>query len=132
MIFKYIHQTHTGVVDLAEVAALRDHIQDRWDVSHHRPGEHVDAVIKQGWMQRRAGPHQDHDRIRVASIYYNPDDRSTWTVQPVIREPHYYLKRVSQDVIYPQSYYRLPDPARDLRRLNPELADLLFSPSPPG
>ncbi|MDY0002906.1 MAG: phosphoribosyltransferase [Polyangia bacterium] len=66
------------------------------------------------------------DRIKVASVYYNPEDRSTWTVPPIVRAPDYYLRRVPKDVIYPQSYYRLPDPHRDLHRYHPELAALLF------
>ena len=67
-----------------------------------------------------------HRRIRVASVYYNPSDRSTWTVQPVVTKPDYYLKVVDKDVVYPQSYHRLPAPREDLRRLNPSLAALLY------
>ena len=62
----------------------------------------------------------------MASIYYNPNDRSTWTVQPVVTEPDYYLKIVDKDVIYPQSFYRLANPAGDLQRLYPPVAELLY------
>jgi uncharacterized protein len=68
----------------------------------------------------------NHKRIRVASVYHNPEDRSTWTVRPDIRKPHYYLKEVHQTVIYPSSVHRLPDPQQQLRTLNPELWQVLY------
>lgn len=68
----------------------------------------------------------DHENVRVASVYYNPEDRSTWTVRPDIKQPHYYLRQVDREVIYPASVHKLPDARRDLRRLNPELAQVLY------
>lgn len=67
-----------------------------------------------------------HDRVRVASVYYNPDDRSTWTVRPDIKQPHYWLKMVRKEVIYPYSVHNLPNPHIDLQRLNPELWQVLY------
>ena len=69
----------------------------------------------------------DTERVRVASVYYNPHDRSTWTVRPDVRKPHYYVREVGQEVIYPSSFYKLPDARQDLQRLNPKLAQLIFS-----
>jgi hypoxanthine phosphoribosyltransferase len=66
-------------------------------------------------------------RIRVASVYYNPEDRSTWTTQPYFTRPHYYLRQVSLEMIYPASVHKLPDPRAMLPKLNPQLADVLFS-----
>ena len=82
-----------------------------------------DIILKLKTALRR---NLSHRRIRVASIYYNPNDRSTWTVQPVVTEPDYYLKLVDKDVVYPTSFHRLPDPRNDLRRHSPAVADLLF------
>jgi hypothetical protein len=47
-------------------------------------------------------------------------------VQPVITRPDYYLKQVDREVIYPQSYYRLPDPRGFLRQHQPDMARLLY------
>ena len=82
-----------------------------------------DVVIRLKEALRR---NLDHRRVRVASVYYNPDDRSTWTVTPEIKKPDYYLRRVRDEVIYPASVHKLPDPRRDLRSLDPALWDLLY------
>ena len=68
----------------------------------------------------------NHKRIRVASVYYNPDDKSTWTVRPDIKRPDYFVKVVRQEVIYPYSVFKLPDPRQDLKRLNPRLWEVLY------
>jgi len=107
---------------------LEDHINAHHNVliidTTFRAGRLVnDVVIRLKEVLRR---NLDHKRIRVASVYYNPEDRSTWTVRPDIRWPHYYLKQVSSEVVYPASVHRLPDPHRDLRRLNPELWQVLY------
>jgi hypothetical protein len=47
-------------------------------------------------------------------------------VQPVVTEPHYFLKTVDRDVVYPQSYYRLPHPRRDIQRVSPAMYELLY------
>jgi len=108
------------------------YLEDHIDADHNvliidttfRAGRLVnDVVIRLKEVLRR---NLNHKRIRVASVYYNPEDRSTWTVRPDIRKPHYYLKQVTREVIYPSSIHRLPDPQRQLRRLNPELWDVLY------
>ncbi len=65
-------------------------------------------------------------RVRMATIYFNPEDRSTWTVRPTIRKPHYYLREVNQDIIYPQSVHKLQNPRTDLERLQPQLHEVLY------
>lgn len=82
-----------------------------------------DVVIRLKEELRR---NLNHKRIRVASVYYNPNDKSTWTSQPFFTQPHYYLKEVDQEVIYPSSPHKLQDLTKDLRELNPELAEVLF------
>ncbi|MCK5796938.1 MAG: hypothetical protein KAI47_07140, partial [Deltaproteobacteria bacterium] len=82
-----------------------------------------DVVMRLKEVLRR---NLNHERIRVASVYYNPDDRSTWTVQPFFRKPHYYLHEVGQEIIYPSSPHKLSDARRELRDLNPALATVLF------
>jgi hypoxanthine phosphoribosyltransferase len=82
-----------------------------------------DVVIRLKEVLRR---NLNHQQIRVASVYYNPDDRSTWTVRPDIKRPHYYLREVRHEVIYPASVHKLPDPRRDLPQLNPELAAIFY------
>jgi hypothetical protein len=110
------------------VQYLEDTIQDHHNIliidTTFRSGRVVnDIILKLKAALRR---NLNHTRVRVASVYYNPDDRSTWTVQPVVTEPDYYLKRVDRDVIYPWSYYKLPNPSADLARLAPALHRVLF------
>jgi hypothetical protein len=68
----------------------------------------------------------NHKRIRVASVYYNPDDKSTWTVRPDIKKPDYYLKLIRKEVIYPFSVHKLPNPQQDLKTLDPALWQVLY------
>jgi hypothetical protein len=65
-------------------------------------------------------------RVRVASVYYNPEDRSTWTVRPYVRKPDYYLKLVRKEIIYPTSVHKLRDPHQELRTANPALWNVLY------
>lgn len=83
-----------------------------------------DVVIRLKEVLRR---NFDTERVRVASVYYNPDDRSTWTVRPDIKQPHYLLRQVHEEVIYPSSVHKLPDARSDLRELDPALHKVLFS-----
>lgn len=83
-----------------------------------------DVLVKLKEALRR---NLSHDRVRMASIYYNPEDRSTWTVRPVIDRPHYYLREVDHDIIYPQSVHKLRDPRQELEQLSPELHQVLYS-----
>jgi len=82
-----------------------------------------DVVIRLKEVLRR---NLNHKRIRVASVYYNPDDRSTWTVRPDIKKPNYYLKIVRQEIIYPSSVHKLAYPQRDLKSINLPLWNVLF------
>lgn len=89
-----------------------------------RAGRLVNALVLR--LKEVLRRNLDDERIRVACIYYHPDDRSTWTVRPQITAPHYFVKRVSQEVISPANLHKLPDARRDLQRLNPALAQALY------
>lgn len=89
-----------------------------------RAGRHVNALVAN--LKEALRRNLDLDRIRVASVYYNPEDKSTWTVRPSIQKPDYYLKIVRNEIIYPQSVFKLPNPKQDLRTLNPKLWQVLF------
>ena len=67
-----------------------------------------------------------HDRVRMACIYFNPEDRSTWTVRPLLDRPHYYLRQIDHDIIYPQSIHKLNNPKGELPQLAPELAQVVY------
>jgi hypoxanthine phosphoribosyltransferase len=68
----------------------------------------------------------NEERVRVASVYWNRDDQSTWTVKPFVKRPHYYIKQVDGTVIYPHAFHRLIDPMNEVRRQFPEAHDVLF------
>lgn len=94
----------------------------------------IDSTFKSGRLINEALTHMkevlrrnlDINRVRVASLYWNPDDDVTWTAQPVFRRPHYYLKRVRGKVIYSHAVHRLRDPRNELKELNPEAWSVLF------
>jgi hypothetical protein len=107
---------------------LEDHINHGDNIliidTTFRAGRVVnDVVVRLKEVLRR---NLNHKRIRVASVYYDPEDQSTWTVRPDIDRPHYYLKELSKDVVFPTGVHRLPNPPDDLKRLNPELRDVLY------
>ena len=66
------------------------------------------------------------ERVRVASLYWDPDDSSTWTVRPEFKAPHYYLRKTNVPIIYPHNVHRLNDPRGELLELNPELHRILY------
>jgi len=66
------------------------------------------------------------DRVRVASVYWNPEDKSTWTVQPIIRKPDYYVKEVRGTIIYPHAFHRLLEPKTELKALAPDVYSVLY------
>jgi hypoxanthine phosphoribosyltransferase len=82
-----------------------------------------DVLVKLKEALRR---NLNHDHVRMASIYFNPDDRSTWTVRPIIEKPHYHLRTVDHEIVFPQSVYRLANPRVELREAAPSLHDVLF------
>lgn len=65
------------------------------------------------------------DRVRVAAVYYNPDDDSTWTVPRAVTRPHYFVKEVRHEVVYPQSVHKLQG-SDDLKVRNPALYDIVW------
>jgi len=81
-----------------------------------------DVLIKLKEALRR---NLNMDGVRVAGVYYNPEDRSTWTVPRIIDQPHYYVRKVRQEVVYPHSIHKLPARSRPLRERNPELSRII-------
>lgn len=89
-----------------------------------RSGQVVnDVLMKLKEVMRR---NLDPKRVRVASVYHNPEDTSTWTVPRVISGPHYWVRQVDCEIVYPHSIQKLPDPHADLRRVNPKLHEIVF------
>lgn len=107
---------------------LEDHINKDDQVliidTTFRAGRVVNDVVMR--LKEALRRNLNHKRIRVASVYYNPDDRSTWTVRPDIKKPDYYLKQIRKEVIYPSSVHKLPNAHHDLRTLNPALWEVLY------
>lgn len=107
---------------------LEDHINKDDNIliidTTFRAGRLVNDVVMR--LKEALRRNLNHKRIRVASVYYNPDDRSTWTVRPDIKKPDYYLKLIRKEVIYPSSVHKLPNPHQDLKRLNSPLWDVLY------
>lgn len=89
-----------------------------------RAGRRVNQVISH--LKAALRRNITMDNVRVAAVYYNPEDKSTWITEPLIRTPHYYLKLVDGEIIYPHSIYKLPDPRENLKTLNMNLHRLLY------
>jgi hypothetical protein len=108
---------------------LEEHIEEHHNIlvldTTFRAGRIVNDVVMR--LKESLRRNLNHKRVRVASVYYNPEDRSTWTVRPDIRKPDYFLKRVRKEVIYPSSIHKLPDPRVDLKTLNPNLWEILYA-----
>lgn len=104
-------------------------------ISHHHNLLIIDTTFRSGRMvndviaklKEALRRNLSKSRIRVASVYYNPDDRSTWTVQPTVEKPDYYLKKLNAEVVYPQNVVRLRNPRRELEELAPDLARVIWS-----
>ncbi len=64
--------------------------------------------------------------VKVATVYYNPEDDSTWRMKPIVTRPDFYACLTDRTLVYPQNIYRLPSPHRDLRKLHPELWDIIY------
>lgn len=89
-----------------------------------RSGRHVSDVVNA--LKEGLRRNLDLNKIKIASVYWNPDDKSTWTVRPFKLEPDFYLNRVDHALVYPHAVYRLRDPRAELATLNPELGRILF------
>ena len=118
--------TRTNIIG---INYLEDHINREHNVliidTTFRAGRLVNNVVTR--LKEALRRNLNHNRVRVASVYYNPEDRSTWTVTPDIKLPHYYLKQVNKEVIYPASVHKLGNPQRDLKKLDPRLWGVLYS-----
>jgi uncharacterized protein len=66
------------------------------------------------------------DNVKIATIYYNPSDDSTWTVRPFKTAPDFYLKQVDHTMVYPTNIFRLNHPIKDLKEVYPELYDIVY------
>ncbi len=126
-----INTTKTHLSYRHDIIGL-DYLIERVEYEHQilivdttfRSGRHVSDVVNA--LKEGLRRNLDLKKIKVASIYWNPDDQSTWTVRPFKLEPDFYLKRVDHALVYPHAAYRLRDPRTELQELNPELGRILF------
>lgn len=122
------YNTPWGKGDMIGMRYLEDNINKDDNIliidTTFRSGKLVNGVITS--LKKTLKRNISLNRIRVACVYYNPEDKSTWTSNPIYDKPHYYLKIVDHEVIYPQNVAKLPNPRESLPRLAPELADILF------
>ncbi len=126
-----INTTPTRLSYRSQVLGIRyleDHVEKTDQLliidTTFRAGRLVNDVISR--LKETLRRNLNHKQVRVASVYYNPDDDSTWTVTPDIRKPHYFLHEVHKEIIYPASIHKLPNPRKDLLVLNPRLHRVLY------
>jgi len=111
---------------------LEDRVQHDHDIlvvdTTFRSGRMVsDAINRLKEVLRR---NLDLGKVRVASVYWNPDDASTWTVRPFRLSPDYYLKKVDGYLVYPNMPFRLDNPRAELKTLAPDLHQVLYGTDP--
>ncbi len=115
--------------DVVGIQYLADHIDSHHNVliidSAFRAGRLVNDVIHR--LRDALRCNLDTDRLRVATVYYNPEHPTTGTLHTAVARPHYFLKQVDGAIIGPNNVHELPDPRAQLRELNPELWDVLYS-----
>jgi hypoxanthine phosphoribosyltransferase len=66
------------------------------------------------------------NNIKIAVVYYKPNEDATWTTIPTFTSPHFYLNKVKNDIIFPQQIHRLTNPEKELEALNPELKKVIY------
>lgn len=126
-----INTTSTHLSYKTNILGL-DYLIDR--LEHDHEVLIVDTVFRSGRMasdvvntlKEALRRNLDISKIRLASVYWNPDDQSTWTVRPFRVEPDYYLKKGEKFVVYPHNPYRFTNPREALAEYHPELASVLF------
>lgn len=109
-----------------------DYLEER--VEHHHKVLLVDTSFRSGritsdvvnTLKSTLRRNLDLERVRIASVYYNPDDQRTWSARPFRRQPDYYLRKTDKLVIYPAAPYRFKNPRDELARYNPQLKEILF------
>ena len=146
-VFKYFEKKNDGIGSSPDHIAINTtstHLSYRTDilgldylidrVSHDDEILIVDTVFRSGrvasdvvnTLKEVLRRNMDINKVRIASVYWNPDDKSTWTVRPFRMQPDYYLKKGEQFVIYPQNPQRFTNPREALAKHHPELAGVLF------
>lgn len=126
-----INTTQTHLSYRTDIIGL-DYLIDRVEFDHEilivdttfRSGRQTSDVVNS--LKEGLRRNLDLHKVKIASIYWNPDDKSTWTVRPFSHEPDFYLKKVTQSLVYPHAVYRLKNPRAELQALNPELHRILF------
>ncbi len=89
-----------------------------------RSGQVVNDVLMK--LKEALRRNLDLGRVRVAAVYHNPNDQSTWTVPRVVSSPDYYVKQVDREIVYPHSVDKLHGAYDELSHRNPDLRDILF------
>jgi hypothetical protein len=114
--------------DIVGLNYLAEHINQQDSVllidTTFRSGRVInDALLRLKEVLRR---NLTLENVRVAAVYYHPTHRATWTVPPTITQPHYFVREVDRELIYPSSIHRLANPAAELERRDPALEQILF------
>ncbi|MBN1337258.1 MAG: hypothetical protein JXB39_14965 [Deltaproteobacteria bacterium] len=126
-----VNTTHTHRSFRTEIVGL-DYLAEH--VEHHHSLLIVDTVFRSGRMTtdlvnalkdvlRR---NLSLSRVRIATVYWYPEDEGTWTVPPFRTEPDWYLRRLDALPVYPHAPHRLARPREDLQACNPDLGRILF------
>ncbi len=146
-VYKYLHKKgetarvpdHVSLNTARTHQSFRDNIiglpylVDRIEAHHQvlivdtafRSGRLISDVITK--LKEQLRRNLSLDRLRVATLYFNPKEDATWTVNPFVREPHFYRHLVRQTLVYPHAVHRLPDPVADCLAAAPGLHDILFA-----
>ena len=106
-------------------------------VRNHHKVLLIDAVFRSGklfskvygQLNKALRANIEKENLRLAVLYHNTNDfergKSSPDVQ-VFEKPHYCVRQVNKEIIYPTSIRRLKFPERELEQYNPELARIVY------
>lgn len=90
----------------------------------YRSGVHINSVIDK--LKEGLRRNLNHKNIRIATLYFNPEAKYTWTTKPYYDSPHYYIQKVNTEIIYPHAVHRLRNPQKEVNKRDKKLYNILW------
>lgn len=127
-----LNTTRTHLTYRSNIIGLK-YLTDRIEKNHHvllmetafRSGRLMSDVV--GKLKETLRRNLSLDNVKIATLYYNPDDDSTWTVKPFREKPDFYLEKTSENLIYPTNIHRLSSPLEQIRQIDAELFKSIYT-----
>ncbi len=93
--------------------------------TNFKSGVNVNSVVDK--LKEGLKRNLNHKNIRIATLYFDNDAKFTWTTKPFYTEPHYYLKEIEKEVIYPHSIHKLRNPEKEVFDRDKDLYNTIWN-----